>query len=270
MNIKIILSLTLMVVLIGETYGQRRNNRRNRNRGRKDQCHLREMEACINKMQQLGKGPDPTSIIATSDGLNRICKTIREDMIKCVKSYTKKCGTPLHREVIDLVLDQITGRISRFCKEDNPLRKKFLSHSPCMHQKVLSTEEYKTGCNNNFLAVVDRIDDPATKKVTGQEGFADDTHSSVCCGYVTWHDCTTKMIQDQCGDEANEAYKQFLGQAFGTLTNMACPADLFPVESDTCKKLRIVPGTKSKGKLGDNALTKYVTSMFSFLFITSE
>jgi hypothetical protein len=263
MNIKIILSLALMVLLIGQSYAQRKNNRRNRNRGRKDQCHLREMEACINKMQQLGKGPDPTSIIATSAGLNRICKTIREDMIKCVKSYTKKCGTPLHREVLDLVLDQITGRISRFCKDDNPLRIRFLAESPCIHKKVLSTDEYKNGCNNNFLAVVDRIDDTVTDN-------ADGTHGTVCCGYVTWHDCTTKMINERCGAPANEAYKSFLGEAFGTLTNMACPLDLFPVESDTCKRQRVVPGTKAKGKLGDNALTKYVTSMFSFLFVTSD
>jgi len=65
-----------MVLLIGQSCAQRKNNRRNRNRGRKDQCHLREMETCINKMQQLGKGPDPTSIIATSDGINRICKYV--------------------------------------------------------------------------------------------------------------------------------------------------------------------------------------------------
>jgi len=253
-----------MVLLIGLSDAQRKNNRRrNRNRGRKDQCHLKEMELCINKMQQLGKGPDPTSLIATGGGLNKICKTIREDMIKCVKSYTKKCGTPLHREVLDLILDQITGRISRFCKEDNPLRKKFLTQSPCIHKKVFSTEEYKTGCNNNFLAAVDSIDDTVTEN-------ADGSHNKICCGYVTWNDCSGKMIKEQCGAAALESYQAFLGEAFGTLTTMACPVDLFPVESNTCKKLRVVPGTKSKGKLGDNALTKYVTSMFSFLFITSE
>jgi len=263
MNFKIILSLVLLGLLVGQIDAQRKKNRRNRNRGRKDQCHLREMEACINKMQALGKGPDPTSIIATNAGINKICKTIKEDMIKCVKSYTKKCGTPLHREVLDLILDQITGRIARFCKPDNPLRKKFLEESPCMHKKVFSTSEYKAGCNNNFLAAVDSIDDEVGDK-------ADDTHGQVCCGYNTWHDCTDKLIKANCGDTALQAYSAFLGEAFGTLTDMACPKDLFPVESDTCKKLRIVPGTKSKGKLGDNALTKYVTSLFSFLFITNE
>ena len=48
--------------------------------------------------------------------------TIRDETLKCIKNFAKKCGTPLHREVLDLVLDQITGRLNNFCKADNPDR----------------------------------------------------------------------------------------------------------------------------------------------------
>ncbi len=72
----VILGLTLLVLLIGPTYGQRNNRRKGKPGGRKDQCHLKEMEECINKMQELGKGPDPTKIIASNDGLNKICKYV--------------------------------------------------------------------------------------------------------------------------------------------------------------------------------------------------
>jgi hypothetical protein len=267
MNTKtVILSLTLLVLLIGLTCAQKRNCKKNKNCGRDQQskkCHLQEMEVCINKTQQLGKGPDPTKIIASSEGLNKICKTIKEDMIKCVKGYADKCGTPLHKELFSLILDQITSSISKFCKEDNPTRKKFLTQSPCIHKKVLSTNEYKTTCNNNFLATVDKIDDKGNDD-------ADSTHGLICCGYNIWHKCTNAMIKTECGDQAVESFTAFLGQSFGTLTNMACPKNLFPVDSDTCKKAKVVPGTKNRGKLGDNALTKYVTSMFSFLFITDK
>ncbi len=210
-------------------------------------------------------------------------------MIKCVKGYADKCGTPLHKELFSLILDQITSSISKFCKEDNPTRKsefnirpticlkenliewffiwikiiEFLTQSPCIHKKVLSTNEYKTTCNNNFLATVDKIDDKGNDD-------ADSTHGLICCGYNIWHKCTNAMIKTQCGDQAVESFSAFLGQSFGTLTNMACPKNLFPVDSDTCKKAKVVPGTKNRGKLGDNALTKYVTSMFSFLFITDN
>ncbi|CAG2166054.1 unnamed protein product [Oppiella nova] len=119
----------------------------------------------------------------------------------------------------------------------------------------------KTSIFNNFLASVDQIDDTVTDK-------ADDSHARTCCGYATWFECTNKLIKEQCGENAIKNYKKFMGGVMGTLTDMACPADLFPAESDQCQKLKPAPGTKPKGKVGDNALTKYVTSMFSFLFIT--
>ena len=62
----------MVALLIGQSEAQR--NKRRRNRKKSDQCHLREVETCINKMQQLGKGKDPTSIIATSKGLDKICR----------------------------------------------------------------------------------------------------------------------------------------------------------------------------------------------------
>lgn len=48
--------------------------------------------------------------------------TIKDDTIKCAKAYGKKCGTPLHREVMDLILDQITSQTNKYCKADNPDR----------------------------------------------------------------------------------------------------------------------------------------------------
>lgn len=263
MNTKIILSLVLVALLvIGQSDAQANKRRRNKNK-KQDQCHLKEAENCLNNLQKLSKGKDPTSIIATSKGLDRLCSTIREDAVKCVKTYSKKCGTPLHREVLDLVLDQITNRLNKFCKADNPDRVAFLKESPCIHKKVLSTEEYKKGCNNNFLAVVDQMDDEVT-------GKADDGHARMCCGYMTWHHCTSKMIETSCGANAIKQYDNFMGGLTGTLSNMACPKDLFPVVGEQCKKYKIVPGTKSKGKLGDNAMTKYVTSLFSFMFIVDD
>lgn len=43
-------------------------------KGRKDACHLKEVEHCIEKVQNLGKRKEPSVLIASSDGLNTICK----------------------------------------------------------------------------------------------------------------------------------------------------------------------------------------------------
>lgn len=207
-------------------------------------------------------------------------RTVKDDLSKCIKSYIKKCGTPLHREVADLIIDQVTNSVARFCEEKNPNRKgksarmrkilsnpnleitEFLKHSPCIHKKVLSGQEYKTTCNNNFLATVDQVDQ---SNVDG-----DKTHATICCGFNRWDSCTKKMVTKECGKEAYENFADFVGESFGTLTKMVCPNNMFATRSDVCKELLPKEGTVAKGKIGDNALTKYVTSLFSFLFVFNE
>lgn len=233
--------------------------RKKARKGRKDGCHLREIESCINKLQDLGKRKQPSALIASNEGLNTICKAIKVDLTKCVKTFMKKCGTPLHREIADLIVDQMTGQLNRFCDEKNAERQEFLKHSPCMHKKVFSGAEYRTTCNNNFLATVDGIDNKR-----GVDG--DKTHTAVCCGYTTWHDCTKKMVEQQCGGEAYTQFTEFMGQAFANLPNLACPMDLYPPKSPTCAAVAPRANAKlGKGK-GHNTLTKYLTSNLSFLF----
>jgi hypothetical protein len=52
-----------------------RTRSRSRTRGnRGDQlCHLKEIDTCLDKIQVLTKGPNPTVIITTSEGLDKIC-----------------------------------------------------------------------------------------------------------------------------------------------------------------------------------------------------
>lgn len=138
----------------------------------------------------------------------------------------------------------------------------FLKHSPCIHKKVLSSQEYKTTCNNNFLATVDQVD---SKNID-----ADKTHSTICCGFNRWDQCTRKMVTKECNKEATEAFGEFVGESFGTLTKMICPHNQFGYKTEVCKDLLPAEGTLAKGKIGDNALTKYVTSLFSFLFVFNE
>ena len=256
----IILIAIIGLLMIGSTEAQRKKSRK----GKKDACHLREIESCIGKVQELGKRKEPSVLIASNDGLNTICKAIKVDLSKCIKSFIKKCGTPLHREVADLIVDQVTNSVARFCDEKNPNRKEFLKHSPCIHKKVLSGQEYKTTCNNNFLATVDAVDDQG--QVEG-----DKTHSTICCGFNRWDACTKKMVTKECGKDAQESFNDFVGESFGTLTKMVCPNNMFATRAEVCKELLPKEGAVvKKGKVGDNAMTKYVTSLFSFLFVFNE
>jgi len=254
----ILFFVIILVFWIGTSEAQRKKTRR----GRKDGCHLREIEFCINKVQDLGKRKNPSVLIASNDGLNTICQAIKVDLSKCIKTFMKKCGSPLHRELVELVMEQMNSHVTKFCNEKNPDRKEFLKHSPCIHRKVFISPEYRTTCNNNFLATVDALD--------AQHADGDKTHSAVCCGYNTWHECTKKMVIHACGKEAHESFSSFIGGAFGALPHMACPMEEYGMGSKSCSALpppRSVGHTKAgKGK-GHNKLTKWITSHLSFLFV---
>ncbi|KPM06997.1 hypothetical protein QR98_0054790 [Sarcoptes scabiei] len=253
-QVKLILLVALGLCLwIDPSDAQRKKGSK---KGKKDPCHLREAESCMNKIQSLSKRKDPSSLIASNEA-------IREDLSKCVKNFLKKCGTPLHREIFDLIIDQMDLSISRFCDPKNAERTTFLKHSPCIHKKVLSQDEYKTTCNNNFLAAVDKIDGSGTQD-------ADQIHSIICCGYNRWHSCTDKIIVKECGKEAEDSFTDFVGDSFGTLTKMMCPTNLFSTKKELCKSVLPKESVKAKGKLGENALTKYVVSLFSFLFVFDQ
>ncbi|KAH9415226.1 hypothetical protein DERP_006318 [Dermatophagoides pteronyssinus] len=256
----IIFLLIIGSILISQIDAQRKKGSK---KGKKDPCHLKEIDVCIGKVQALGKRKEPSALIASNEGLNTICKAIKEDLTKCVKNFIKKCGTPLHKEVSDLIVDQIDNSISRFCDPNNPQRQKFLKESPCIHKKVFNTQIYKQTCNNNFLATVDKID-------AEEHLEADRTHTTICCGYNKWDECSKKLITKECGNDAVDVYGDFVGEAFGTLTKMICPAKFFASKKNNCKDVLPKDDVIAKGKLGDNALTKYVVSLFSFLFIFDE
>jgi hypothetical protein len=268
-------SLVLTLLLIACVFllsveSQRRERKRggrrggSRKKGGRDACHLRELESCMDKAQNFGKGDDPTSIIATKEGVDKICSTIKDEVLKCAKGYFKKCGTPLHREVSDLAWDQALLSLKRFC-DDGKVKSNFLRYSPCMHTKVFKTDEYKLGCNNDFLSLIDQIE----TKTSAVES----THDQLCCAFNSWEECSAQMTKNQCGVEADKALRNFIGKSFGTMTNLMCPKDLFKHDSEACKqalKNRPPPGSKPKNNLRENAITKYATSFFSFLFITDQ
>lgn len=41
---------------------------------KKDACHLREIDNCLDKMRELGKRKEPSVLIASDSGLDTICK----------------------------------------------------------------------------------------------------------------------------------------------------------------------------------------------------
>lgn len=67
-------SLLLVLLVADSALAQKKRGRGRKGKNGADQCHQKEVVKCFDKLTALGKEDDPTSIIATSQGLNRICK----------------------------------------------------------------------------------------------------------------------------------------------------------------------------------------------------
>jgi hypothetical protein len=70
----IILAVVCFLLVVGSSDAQRRRNR-TRNRNKKGpNCHLKEIDKCMEKMEALGKRPQASNIITTEEGLNELCR----------------------------------------------------------------------------------------------------------------------------------------------------------------------------------------------------
>lgn len=258
LSCKLALSCVVLILLVTDSaLAQKKRNRGRKGNKGSDQCHQKEVVKCFDKLTALGKEDNPTSIIATSQGLNRICKTIKEDTMKCIKGYFKKCGTPLHREISDLVMDMVLHRVTKFC-DNSQQKSRFLKHSPCFHSKVLSTADFKGTCNSPFLHVVGKIDLSHIN--------ADTAHETLCCGFNTWFDCASSTIKSQCHNDGVRVFRDFHNSTLGPITDLFCPVDVFPASSSACKKVHTNAKPKSGSKPPENMISKLVVQLAPFLF----
>ncbi|KAF7494205.1 hypothetical protein SSS_03136 [Sarcoptes scabiei] len=256
-NLRLYFLLIIGFVLVFDSVNaQKKRRNRTKNKGA-DQCHQKELIKCLDKLTALGKEESPSSIITTSQGLNQICRVIKDDTIKCAKGYFKKCGTPLHREISDLIIDVLMHHVSGFC-DNSQQKSKFLKHSNCFHSKVFESSEFKTKCNNPFLNLVGKID--------LNQYHADDLHESICCGYNTWYDCTGNLVKRDCSMDGFRMYKEFHNSTVGPITDLFCPFDVFPPSSSVCRTLHNNAKPKGNGKAPENTISKLIVQYVPFLF----
>lgn len=250
----VLVFLSLIVSTLAD--GQRNSRGRARGRGRKQKgnCHLKEIDTCIGKLDKYSNR-NSSNLLTSSRGLDEIC-TNSLDVVNCVRNYMTKCGTPLQRELFEFGIEQFSKSIDQFCKP-GPLREEFLSNSPCIVNKVISKNNYREKCVNNFLSTIDK---------TNKQKELDDRLDTICCSYNRWEGCAFGLIKKECGEQGKTSMHNFIDKAFGGLTNMICSSTAFDPTSQRCTSLYAANGVKPKGKLSDNPVTKYIASYFGFLF----
>lgn len=266
---KILLILVLVTLSI-VCDGQRAPRRRKR-----PNCHMKQIDRCMEKMEQLGSKPDASNIMTTEEGIEELCSTTI-GVTDCIKGYMRKCATPIQRELFEFLHEQLVESVKQFCN-DGQNKQTFLRHSPCINEKVIRSKKYHKVCVNDVMAAIYKgqemvnktVDDPELFNLenSAAKGVSDMVLDLSCCSYNRYDDCTNNYITEECGADAVEAMNEFTTKTFGGGMNMFCPRAAFEPNSTLC--LDIVPPTGSdphRATLLNNPLGKYTLSYLNFLF----
>ncbi|XP_074598421.1 uncharacterized protein LOC141853089 [Brevipalpus obovatus] len=221
---------------------------------KKSDCHLKKIESCLGINKKLQNDSAASSLLTTSRGLDDLCINTHE-MIKCLKSHLKICGTMIHRDLFNLYSEEFIKSFDQVCQAGE-LRTDFLKESPCIVDKVLLTKNYKTSCNQPFLMALNQMRETQSM---------DDRMDMTCCSYNKWRHCMHEKIIKECGQPAKLAMDDFVKFTSRDLANMVCPNDTFDPSSKVCQSLK-APRIDFDQMKGDNIITKYLLSQYGFLF----
>jgi len=272
----VIIGIVCFLVVLGsvDVDAQRRRNRTRNRKKSGPNCHLKEIDKCLEKMEALGKRPHASNIIATEEGLNELCSTVT-GTTDCMKAYMKKCGTPIQRELFDFIIEQFVESVNDFCKGGDS-KETFLKHSPCINEKILSTKEYHTKCVNDIFAAIDKgqrllnstIDDAEVFNFekSSAKSLSDKLLDISCCAYNRFEKCTNELIVKECGPDGVAAMNDFADKTFGGGMNRICPKKIFNLEKKLCDILPPVGSDPKKQELKNNPFGKYMLTYLNFMF----
>ncbi|KAI1293778.1 hypothetical protein HDE_06525 [Halotydeus destructor] len=281
-SVIVLVTLAILAVTADAQNGGRRrqggNRNRPRGRGRGPNCHLKEIDKCVELLEAISKRPQASNILATEAGVVELCDTV-DSAQKCIKAYLKNCGTPIQRELVDFVIDQFIGNTKSFC-EPGAIRSTFLEHSPCINENVLLSKPYHDSCVSDLFAATDKgvqllnstLDDPNIFDVDKaiKQTTSDTVLDLTCCGYNRFDGCSKKLIVEKCSKKAVDAMSSLVENAFGNGLNLICPKSMFNPRGELCKKVLPPLGAKPKTKLSANPLGKYFLGYVGFIFNYQE
>jgi len=204
---------------------------------RAQSCHLRELDLCAATLLVFTQNP---SGIATSDNeLNKQCGYLREADV-CLRNFTRRCTTPLQRELINFVTEGSMRLLNEYCTPGTQLRQSYLKHAPCLNQ----AQKNQRTCVKDLQA--------ALEVVTTVEW--DKRIPAGCCAYRRFIACTENLVESKCGKEAVEFMNLLLRMALSRLPDIVCQG--YGPENAECRQLLPAPGTNPKGARSNSVLSR--------------
>lgn len=150
-------------------------------------CHLRELDLCATSLLVLGQSPG--GLATNEQEINKQCVHLR-DADTCLRNYTRRCMTPLHRELVSLATNSSMGMLNEYCTRGSQLRSNYLKHSKCLNEVYRKDQR---ACTRNLQAALELL--------TGSAELAGKRAQLGCCTYRAFEQCLSTAIEKRCGKE---------------------------------------------------------------------
>lgn len=216
-------------------------------------CHLRELDLCATSLLVFAQSPGG---LATSDQeIQKQCTHLR-DASQCFKNYTRRCMTPMQREVLNLASNSTLQLVDDYCSKGSNFRQHYLKHSACLNQ-VYKKQEYKT-CTRDLQASLELLAVGANQASQKHGETNGKRLNLACCAYRRFESCLAGQMERRCGKETVQFVASTVRRATSRLPDNFCRH--LKADGQECRALLPKPGTAPKGSKSNSIVSRLLAA----------
>lgn len=229
------------------------------NVGAQNSCHLRELDLCAATLLVFTQSPGG---LATSDGeIAKQCGHLREAN-GCFANYTRRCMTPLQRELISFAANSSMDLLDEYCTRGSKLRSGYLKHAKCLNQVQKSDQKV---CMRDLQASLELLTPPTSpagnstsrqpKEATGDQGKR---LQLACCTYRRFESCLGHQMEKKCGKETLQFVQSILRRVTSRLPETLCRN--YKPDGQECRALLPKAGATPRGAKSNSIVSRLLSA----------
>lgn len=208
-------------------------------------CHLRELDLCAATLLVFVQSPGGLAVNEAE--INKQCVHLRE-ADTCLRNFTKRCMTPLQRELINFTANSTYQLMDDYCAKGSAFRSSYLKHASCLNQ--VQKKEQKN-CIRDLQVALEALSSASNGETSKRIHLA-------CCAYRRFDSCMSHQVESKCGKEALQFVRSTVERITSRLPDKFCRNQ--KPEGQECKTLLPKPGTLPKGSKSSSVISRLVSA----------
>ncbi|XP_074602946.1 uncharacterized protein LOC141856514 isoform X1 [Brevipalpus obovatus] len=200
-------------------------------------CHLRELDLCAATLLVFTQ--NPSEVTGNDAELDRQCGFIKE-ADACRRNYTRRCTTPLQRELIDFISQGGEKVADEFCTPGSNLREEYKKHARCLGEARGESQF----CAKDLQRALEVI----------PETTWDVRVPTACCAYNRFDECSSSIIRRKCGPKALALSRRVIRLAASRLPEILCQGN--SPNSQKCLDVLPAAGEQPLGARSNSVLSR--------------